>query len=112
MLLAQFYVSLGQLAPALVTLDTMLRTPQPAADARRTSQFLGLWECDAPLVVLDVMSKKAQFQGVSPEEAMHFFTLVSVIVFLSRVSLLKNFFSLPTCSTKPAKVKTASRLAT
>ena len=86
MLLAQFYVSLGQLAPALVTLDTMLRTPQPAADARRTSQFLGLWECDAPLVVLDVMSKKAQFQGVSPEEAMHFFTLVSVIVFLSRVA--------------------------
>lgn len=76
MLLTQLYVSLGQLGPALGSLDVMLRTAPPARDGR-TSQFLGLWECDAPLVVLDVLAKKAQHQGVTPEEAMFFFALVS-----------------------------------
>lgn len=79
MLLAQFYVSLGQLAPALATLDTMLRTAPPTSTPR-ASQYLGLWECDAPLVIIDVLAKKAQFQGVSPEEAMHFFALVRAVL--------------------------------
>lgn len=74
MLLCQLYISMGQLAPALTAMEGMLRTEVPAA---RVSAYLGLWECDVPLVVLDAMAKKAQVYGASAEEAMYFLLLVS-----------------------------------
>jgi hypothetical protein len=74
MLLCQLYVTLGQLKPALQTLDEMLTTERKVD---RFHMFTGLWECDVPAVALDLLSKKAQTQGVEAGETMYFFVLVS-----------------------------------
>lgn len=76
MLLTQLYISMGQLAPALTAMESVLRTEPPSY---RVSSFLGLWECDVPLVVLDTMLKRTQMAGASAEEAMHLLLLVSFL---------------------------------
>lgn len=76
MLLTQLYISMGQLAPALTAMESVLRTEPPSY---RVSSFLGLWECDVPLVVLDTMLKRTQMAGASAEEAMYLLLLVSFL---------------------------------
>lgn len=73
--LCQLYVGLGQLNPALQALETVLKTER--SSAHRLSESNHMWDCDIPLLAVDMYSKKAQVQGVSAEEAMHFFLLVS-----------------------------------
>lgn len=71
--LCQLYVGLGQLNPALQALEVVLKTER---SPQRVSVNVDLWDCDIPMVAVDLYSKKAQVQGVSAEEAMYFFLLV------------------------------------
>lgn len=75
--LCWLYLGLGQLNPAIAALETVLKTERAVV---RMSENVLLWDCDVPLVAVDLYSKKAQVQGISAEEAMYFFLLVRSLV--------------------------------
>lgn len=76
LLLCQLYRRLGQLKPALQMLHKALMAER---GPDRFSAAVDIWDCDLPAVAADLIATKAQVQGISAQEAMHFFVLVSVL---------------------------------
>jgi hypothetical protein len=88
MCLVLLYLRLGQLAPAVQEMHTVL---QQGREERFMMEYLNHWECRVPAVAVDVLSKKAQTQGLETDEAMYFFVLVG----LMRVPCLLSHVFLP-----------------
>ena len=72
--LCRLYITIGQIDPALEEIKLVLMQKK---EDRLMLTTLKQWDCTVPSMVLDLFTLKAEIYGISSEEAMLYFLMVS-----------------------------------